>query len=158
MQYCNVAWASAPAEFAVIADSTPRRVDQKQDEIRSMAMTLTSRVREEGDLLIIEVAGDFSIENMRAGINLIRDEVTRRGRNRVLVDAMKIGSPPTTMIELSTGVYTAEVLGGDIRIAFLHSSAGITKFGENVAVNRGATGLRVVGSMEEALAWLRPGE
>ncbi|MEP6484306.1 MAG: hypothetical protein ABJB01_07645 [Rudaea sp.] len=52
------------------------------------------------------------------------------------------------------GEYAASVFRGILKVAVVFPAESITKFGENVAVNRGAK-LAVLATEEEALTWLR---
>ena len=51
------------------------------------------------------------------------------------------------------GEYAARVFGGKLKVAVVFPAKGITKFGENVAVNRGAK-LAVLPTEQDAMRWL----
>ena len=106
--------------------------------------------------LEIGVAGEWSLDSLYELIDATRRETERTGLSRVLCDGRGMTGHPTEMARFKAGVRTAEVLGAKIRVALVSRPEIITRFGENAAVNRGAS-LKVFADPAEALAWLMSG-
>lgn len=83
----------------------------------------------------------------------IRDEATRLGLYKILVDGRGLAAPPSEMDRFQVGVAIAELFGQRFKIAIVYRPELINKFVEDVAVNRGAD-LLVVGDEVRAIEWL----
>jgi hypothetical protein len=118
----------------------------------NLALTVTHR----GSYLEIDVAGQWSLENLYGLVDALQRESGRHGCNCLLVNTGAMNGHPTQMMRFKAGVRAAEVLGEKIRVALVSPPDRVTKFGENAAVNRGAS-LRVVTDRAEALQWLLEG-
>ena len=113
-------------------------------------------VQETGPYLTAQVRGSLSLQNMKGLVDTVVSESRRRGCNRFLVDMLQTGPPAREMDRFYIGEYLAARFHAGLKVAVVYPSELINKFTENTAVNRGAA-LRVVGSREEALAWLLKG-
>jgi hypothetical protein len=99
------------------------------------------------------VSGPWDNERMLATLREVRRLGTEQGVNRVLFDCGGIAPPRSEFVRFQTGVAFAEVLGPRFRSAAVVPAAMITRFTEDVAVNRGAR-LLVTDDHEAARLWL----
>ena len=74
-------------------------------------------------------------------------------RTRILVDARAVSAPEQDFQRFLVGQLISKMFGPPYRLAIVYKAELINKFGENVAVNRGAQ-MVVVDTEEEALGWL----
>ena len=103
--------------------------------------------------LRMTATGTYKKKDLMELIELIKAEADRTGRKKVLVNIHEVEGTPKMMDRYDIGVHCAHVWGPWIKVAAVYRSELINKFGEDVAVNRGAR-LRVEPTEEEALEWL----
>jgi hypothetical protein len=116
-------------------------------------MSLKLSYHQEQDYLIVKIAGRWTTENAKQAFEASRDETTKRGLTRILIDVMEISKPGTEMTRFDTGVYFAKILGFPYKSAILVSPEVYNGFAETVALNRCAQ-LKAFFEPEGALAWL----
>jgi len=102
--------------------------------------------------LRITVVGVFGIQPTKRAFDRVAADAKHYGANRVLIDAMGVVGSVGTMAHLELGAYAASCLRG-VRFVLVGRPEIIDRFGENVAVNRGADA-RVFLNEAEALSWL----
>jgi hypothetical protein len=84
----------------------------------------------------------------------VRDEATKAGLTRILVDARAIEPPAHEFDRFWFGSAVAEFFPGrEFKVALLFPAELINKLGEDTAVNRGARYL-VIDAEGPALEWL----
>ena len=115
----------------------------------------------ERDWILVECSGSFVRDSW---LKMYEDSFAsahENGRIAVLVDGRNVEGPGPSMLErFEVGVAIAEIQGRyaeRIGLAVVGSEKAIfepTKFGETVALNRGAIG-GMFDDFEEAVAWLR---
>jgi hypothetical protein len=117
-------------------------------------MSLTSQSELQGQCLKIVVAGRYA---SRAEVFQVMDqlkaEADRAACQLAILDLTAAEGPTTDMDRYFLGEHAALVFGAQLKVAVVFPAEGITKFGENVAVNRGAR-LTVVPTEHDALKWL----
>ena len=119
-------------------------------------MTLAIESRIEGRHVRFEVGGQWRLPDVFALIDRVRDEADAAGFDRAFVDMSRISGPIPEMERFFAGERVAAILKNRIRVAVVAREEYINKFGENVAVNRGAR-LAVLSSEDHAMAWLEAG-
>jgi len=109
---------------------------------------------EEAEYLLVELSGEW--DNTQDGVEailLISERAKDRGDRRILLDRRNLSEPKTQIARYEAGVTIAKVFCPPFRIAVVLPHDELTTFGENVAVNRGATA-EVFSDMGEAKRWL----
>lgn len=125
--------------------------------------TVTYRVKlasKQPQYLTIEAIGPWkptvhywNLDRMKELIDLVTEYCQTLRYDRVLLDVTTVPGEPEAFDRFHIGLYIAHVMPGCPRVAVLARPASITKFGENTAVNRGAS-LLVTGDSDEAITWL----
>jgi hypothetical protein len=106
------------------------------------------------EYLYMILAGEYSKEDLKFYIKMIRDTCAMEKINKVLVNALAInGTDISTMDRFTLGVELAKQLGPKIKIAVIWHESNIDKFAETVAINRGGH-IFVVGDMAKGEDWL----
>ncbi len=117
-------------------------------------MSLTSKSELQGQCLKFVVAGRYA---SRAEVFQVMDdlkaEADRTSCRLAILNLTAAHGPTTDMDRYFLGEHAALVFGAQLKVAVVFPAEGITKFGENVAVNRGAR-LTVVPTERDALKWL----
>jgi len=117
-------------------------------------MSLTTESRVQGTCVIVRVAGDYrSREEMFRVMEQLKASADEHGCTQAIMDLSAAQGRTSDMDRYYLGEHAAQVFRG-LKVAVVFPAEGITKFGENVAVNRGAR-LAVVPSLEEAQRWLQ---
>ena len=112
---------------------------------------------EEGQgFLIIRAFGKWVLEDVKREMDNVRDEANRRGLTRLFLDMREMLPPDGEMTRYYTGIYIATVWCPPFKVVALAKPEMINKFGENVAVNRGAN-FAVFSDEKTALEWLQNG-
>ena len=118
-------------------------------------MSLVSVSTMQGAYLKLQVSGSFdSREEIVRCMEALRGEAERCGCTRAIFDLTAAQGRTTNMDRFYFGERAAALFRNGLRVAVVFPAAGITKFGENVAVNRGAK-LAVVPDETAAIAWLQ---
>ena len=122
--------------------------------LQGSQMSLTSKSELQGQCLKFGVAGSYA---SRAEIFQVMDqlkaEADRTGCRRAILDLTAAQGTTSDMDRYFLGEHAALIFGAQLKVAVVFRAEGITKFGENVAVNRGAQ-LTVVPTERDALKWL----
>jgi len=121
-----------------------------------MVESLHIEIQKEEQYLIAHVSGALSLDNLKELVDIVETESKKRGYNLFLVDMLRTGPPEKEMDRFYIGEYVALKLRG-LKVAAVYPQELITKFGENTAVNRGAS-LIVLGDREQAIKWLLEGQ
>jgi hypothetical protein len=117
-------------------------------------MSLTSESTVQGAHLKLRVSGSFvSREEIYRCMDALRSEAEQRGCTTAIFDLTAAHGRTSDMDRFHLGERAAQVFRNGLRVAVVFPAAGITKFGENVAVNRGAK-LAVVPDEQAAINWL----
>ena len=117
-------------------------------------MTIQIQFIDEAEYLLVELSGEW--DNTHEGvevIHLVSEHAKNRGDKRILVDRRNLSEPITQNSRYEAGVTIAKLFRPPFRIAFVLPHGEMTRFGEDVAVNRGATA-EVFSDMEDAKRWL----
>jgi hypothetical protein len=101
----------------------------------------------------IIVTGRYDFEEMMDLVQPFRDATVDAGRSRLLVDCTRMEGNVPEPDKFFIGEKIAKVFRADLKSALLMPRENITKLGEMVAVNRGAS-FRVTDSEPDAIDWL----
>jgi len=104
------------------------------------------------DYLLAEIAGHWNRDEILSYPDRVAEECRQQGKKRVLVDAGAIVGPIPDLDRFLLGERIAEAMQG-VRVAAIVKPELITKFTEDVAVNRGAI-FHVTSQPDDALQWL----
>jgi hypothetical protein len=117
-------------------------------------MSLDCDIEFDAGCLKLRVSGTFrSREETFRVMDRLKTEADAHGCKCALLNLVAAKGRTSDLDKFYLGEYAARVFGGKLKVAVVFPVAGITKFGENVAVNRGAR-LAVLATEEEAVAWL----
>jgi hypothetical protein len=116
-----------------------------------MTLSIEHQIRD--GYVRFDVAGSWSLSEIFRLIDLVRKETDAAAVDRALVDLREVPGPIAEMDRFFAGQRVAAVLKNHIRLAVVARAEYINKFGENVAVNRGAQ-MAVMSSEEHAMTWL----
>ena len=106
------------------------------------------------DYLLVSVSGQWTDYAVKEGIEEVKRKADSYGKTRVLLNLMNMTPPDGVMDRFRAGEYIAKIWGS-LRVAAVWKQEFITKFAENVAVNRGAR-FAVFADEKQALKWLLP--
>ena len=81
----------------------------------------------------------WTTDNALRAIKHAKEQATRQNTHRILFDVRLWGQPTTEMVRYDSGVYVAELLHSPYRVAAIAKEENVNYFGEDVAINRGAT-------------------
>ena len=117
-------------------------------------MALNVNYIEKEEYLLVEVSGDWSIADAEEIMSAIAERANIAGVNRVLLDRRKLAeSPKEEFARFAAGEALAKLMPSPFRFAAVYPNDQIDRFGENVAVNRGATAA-IFSNMEDAISWV----
>ena len=105
------------------------------------------------DFLLVQVLVPWTTPAARRIIDATKREATARNHRRILFDLTLLEKPDREMTRYWSGEYLARQLGFPFKIAAYTAPQLITKFGEDVAVNRFAN-FRVFPDEAAAIQWL----
>ena len=83
----------------------------------------------------------------------LKAEADRAGCKQAILNLTAAQGPTSTMDRYFLGERAALIFRAQLKVAVVFRAEGITKIGENVAVNRGAQ-LTVVPTEQDAVKWL----
>jgi hypothetical protein len=131
-------------DYAVVAVRMERR----------LAMSLSCESDVERGCLKLRVTGTFkSREETFRVMDRLKIEAAAHACKCALLDLTSAHGRTSDIDKFYLGEYAAKLFGSALKVAVLFPAEGITKFGENVAVNRGAR-LAVFATEKEAMDWL----
>jgi hypothetical protein len=116
-------------------------------------MEFSFKVNQAKGYLHCVITGLVSATDVQGLVHRVRRESETAQCPNVLLDLTEAFAKKTLLDRFSMGVQAAEAWGSHIRVAVVFRTAEITKFFENVAVNRGAQ-VAVLPSKSAALKWL----
>lgn len=117
-------------------------------------MSLTSESTVHGAHFKLRISGTFaSREEIYRCMDTLRSEAELHGCKSAILDLTAAQGRTSDMDRFHLGERAAQVFRNGLRVAVVFPVSGITKFGENVAVNRGAK-LAVVPDEQSAILWL----
>lgn len=116
-------------------------------------VSATNYCKLEKDYLFIHMTGWFEDRAIIERVHYIRDKSREFGAKRVLVDTQDVQGRLRDFDRWYAGLEFALTMPGSPRVAVLALAKNINKFGENVAVNRGAD-LLVTHDRDEAVTFL----
>ena len=116
-------------------------------------MGLSVRIDDVSDYVAIKAAGPYSLTDLSALFDRLKEEAEKHNYRQALVDISEVqGSIP--VLEMHTlAEHCSKVVGPGIRIAIVWQKGNIASFFENVARNRGSL-VVVLGTQDAALEWL----
>lgn len=109
--------------------------------------------REEDTHLVVRCRGEWEPAITKEIIRRIRNKAEQTSNTRIFVDCLDVAAPSKEFHRYLAGIYIAKMLPPPFKTAVLYRKELITKFSEDVAVNRGGS-LFVCSNEEEALDWL----
>jgi len=99
------------------------------------------------------IVGNWTIEGMQIILDLIKVEALKTEMTHILLNMNHVTLPSSEFIRYKTGVYASTLFSGTYKIAIYTVASNITRFGENVAVNR-FLDLSVFDNESDAIGWL----
>ncbi|MDR3389798.1 MAG: hypothetical protein P4L92_22385 [Rudaea sp.] len=117
-------------------------------------MSLMSESELHGQCLKFRVTGSYdSRDEIFRVMEKLKADADLAGSRQAILDLTDAHGPTSDMDRYFLGERAALIFRAHLRVAVVFPAEGITKFGENVAVNRGAQ-LAVVPTEQDAMAWL----
>jgi len=116
-------------------------------------MKIVAQFFDREGFLLVQVVVPWTTPAARRIIDETKREATARDHRRILFDLTLWEKPDSEMTRYWSGEYLAHYLGFPFKIAAFTVPQVITKFGENVAVNRAAN-FRIFPDEEAAIQWL----
>jgi hypothetical protein len=117
-----------------------------------MSLTLESELQ--GQWLLMRVKGSYaSRDEIFRVMETLKAEADRAGCKQAILNLTAAQGPISDMDRYFLGERAALIFRAQLKVAVVFRAEGITKFGENVAVNRGAQ-LAVVPTEQDAIKWL----
>ena len=118
-------------------------------------MSLSCESEVESGCLKLRVTGAFKAreETFRV-MDRLKIEAAAHHCKCALLDLTAAKGRTSDIDKFYLGEYAAKLFGSALKVAVVFPAEGITKFGETVAVNRGAR-LAVLATEKEAMDWLR---
>lgn len=118
-----------------------------------MANSLT--IVDQGEYLLVEFCGDFSVEAGKRCIDAMTDASLAMERSKVLLDCRKISGEMPIIDRFAVASYAEKTRDVIARLAMVNRPDVVLpdNFVENVARNRGAN-VRVFTEFETAVRWL----
>ena len=116
-------------------------------------MKMTFDVEPDTALLKVNLEGDYPADNLAQVLSEVRESQIKHNSSKILIHALAVDAPQTEFQRYATGERLSATFGNHVKVAIVYPAELITKFTENVAVNRGAF-LKIVPTEEEALNWL----
>jgi len=117
-------------------------------------MGLTTESQVQGTCVILRVAGPYrSRDEIFRAMEKLKADAEQHQCRQAILDLTAAQGRTSDMDRYYLGEHAAQVFRA-LKVAVVFPAEGITKFGENVAVNRGAK-LAVVPTIEAALSWLQ---
>jgi hypothetical protein len=125
-------------------------------------MGLDLQVERKADYLLITVSGGFDLESAKDAARRIIEFCEAHKQSKALVDCRNVAGPLSTIERYDYATFVADLHtryalehGAPLRVAYVGNEPLIdpSRFGETVAVNRGAL-LKATTDMGEARAWL----
>lgn len=101
----------------------------------------------------VTATGIFTRREYLRVVDVIRDKALETGLGAALGDARGVSGNPSAADRFHIGSYAASQWAGLVRVAMVCRPEVIDRFGETIALNRGAT-MCVTDDHEEAIAWL----
>jgi hypothetical protein len=122
--------------------------------IRCPDMSLTSESDLLGQCLRLRVTGSYaSRDEIFRVMETLKADADRAGCRQAILDLTAAQGCTSAMDRYFLGERAALIFRAQLKVAVVFPAEGITKFGENVAVNRGAQ-LAVVPTEQDAIKWL----
>jgi hypothetical protein len=117
-------------------------------------MSLTCEVEVDVGCLKMRVHGTYtSREEIFRVMDQLKKEAAATHCRLAILNLIGAHGRTSDIDKFYLGEYAAHSFRGKVKVAVVFPAEGITKFGENVAVNRGAQ-LAVLGTEAEAMSWL----
>ena len=107
--------------------------------------------------MYLTVSGEYTLSDFITYIKMIAEECEKEKIYRALLNVLDVKeSNIPNMDRFYLGTEVAKVLGSKIKIALVAQDENINKYGETVALNRGAL-INIVGNVATAEEWLLNG-
>lgn len=116
-----------------------------------MAIEIQCHARPE--YLLVEMRGQWTETATKQALDAARAEADRLGSKRLLLDLRGLSRPASEMVRFWSGKYLAQILPYPFKVAAFAHPEAINRFGETVAVNRGAW-FQVFPEEQRAIQWL----
>ena len=121
---------------------------------RCANMSLTAESVVQDQCLRLRVNGSYaSRDEIFRIVDALKAEADRAGCKQAILNLTAAQGPTSDMDRYFLGERAALIFRSQLKVAVVFPAEGITKFGENVAVNRGAQ-LAVVPTEQDAIKWL----
>jgi len=105
------------------------------------------------DYFVVTATGVFVRQEYLRIVDVIRNKSIETGLGAALGDARKVEGNPTAADRFHIGTYAASQWAGLVRVAMVCRPEVIDRFGETIALNRGAT-MCVTDDYGHAVDWL----
>lgn len=106
-----------------------------------------------GDYLVVGAKGEWTREGADEGFQHVSQKARSLGRNRILLDVRELSAPQYEMDRFEAGEAIANLFPPPFKVVAVRTVEKMSKFAENVAVNRGAHAI-VLTDIDEAVRWL----
>ncbi len=108
------------------------------------------------EYLQVKMRGKWNETYINMALDEIKAEADRQGFKRLLVDLLEMSRPNSEMARFLAGEHLAKIMPYPYKVTAFAKSEDINKFGETVAVNRGAW-FRVFSDEQTAIEWIMEG-
>jgi len=142
--------------FAMVGLKWDQSCNLRQAMEKEGTMSMELSCGQEPGYLMAKISGQWTAESAKQVLEAMRSEAVARSLIHILIDAREVEKPKSEMTRFDTGEYVAKVLGFPFKLAVVGKPEVYNRFGETVAVNRGAC-IKVFFQQEEALQWLLAG-
>ena len=115
-------------------------------------MTVDVKYIESSNYLSVSCLGRYDFEALKGAIDLISEHSLNLNCPTALIDYSVIDGKLSNADKYNIGEYIARKLSSRTKLAVVDKPENINKFGETVAVNRGAF-VRVFSNKEDAVKW-----
>ncbi len=105
------------------------------------------------ELLHVVTSGKWTLAGVFEFMEKTKELAVKNNKKKILVDSTSFDSPENEMIRFHTGEKMAELFRYHYKIASIAKAETITRFTEDVAVNRNVK-FKVFTSQNDAIKWL----
>jgi len=112
-----------------------------------------TQIERRNGYLYVEFTEEYKLEKF---ISISREALTickQKNHNKILVNILNMPGTLSPMQRFEAGVRGAQMFHSQFKIAVVFRKEEITRFAENVGINRGLNG-RIFSDLDRALEWL----
>lgn len=117
-------------------------------------MSLDVQIHEVDTHLSIKATGQYSLTNLRALIDRVKEESEYRSKRRAILDVTDVAGTVPVVDTHVLGEHCCRIWKLTVRIAIVSPVGGLNKFFEHVARNKRVQ-ITTVSNQDEAIEWLR---